>query len=246
VGRQQLQVVAFGPPQAHGAGTTSTASKELGEKEKGFINEMRRVAMKLHTKDQAPKEGGVEAPKPRVWAPTLKGYLRFLTESQAVYQAMESAVQDTSMHPEYAAFQQTGLERSQALTQDLAWFKEKFDLDPPLLEEAGPGTQYAQKVLGLAKTDPQAFICHFYNYYFAHTAGGKMIGSKVAGMLLEGHTLHFYQWNGDLQEHLDGVRKQINELSEHWEAEQKQHCLAETTESFKMAGVIMGCITSEV
>ncbi len=29
----------------------------------GFINEMRRVAMKLHTKDQAPKEGGVEVPK---------------------------------------------------------------------------------------------------------------------------------------------------------------------------------------
>jgi hypothetical protein len=31
----------------------------------GFIAEMRTVAMKLHTKDQAPKEGGQEPPKPQ-------------------------------------------------------------------------------------------------------------------------------------------------------------------------------------
>ena len=31
----------------------------------------------------------------------------------------------------------------------------------------------------LAKTNPQAFLCHFYNIYFAHTAGGRMIGLKV-------------------------------------------------------------------
>ena len=31
----------------------------------------------------------------------------------------------------------------------------------------------------LAKDDPAAFICHFYNFYFAHTAGGKMIGARV-------------------------------------------------------------------
>lgn len=29
----------------------------------GFVEEMRFVAMKLHTKDQAPKEGGKEASK---------------------------------------------------------------------------------------------------------------------------------------------------------------------------------------
>ena len=38
-----------------------------------------------------------------------------------------------------------------------------------------------------------AFVCHFYNHYFAHTAGGRMIGKKMAAMLLEGHELHFYQ-----------------------------------------------------
>lgn len=37
----------------------------------GFIAEMRKVAMKLHTKDQAPKEGEKEAPKQgpvRAWS----------------------------------------------------------------------------------------------------------------------------------------------------------------------------------
>jgi heme oxygenase len=34
-------------------------------------------------------------------------------------------------------------------------------------------------VTELAKSDPQAFICHYYNFYFAHTAGGRMIGNKV-------------------------------------------------------------------
>ncbi len=31
----------------------------------------------------------------------------------------------------------------------------------------------------LAESNPQAFLCHFYNIYFAHTAGGRMIGMKV-------------------------------------------------------------------
>lgn len=31
----------------------------------GFVGEMRAVAMKLHTREQAPKEGGIESPKPK-------------------------------------------------------------------------------------------------------------------------------------------------------------------------------------
>lgn len=38
---------------------------------------------------------------------------------------------------------------------------------------------YVQHIQRLAQEDPQAFICHYYNFYFAHTAGGRMIGSKV-------------------------------------------------------------------
>lgn len=61
---------------------------------------MRMVAMKLHTKDQAPKEGGKETPKEnKPWAPTREGYVRFLAESKAVYDALEQAVV-TQGHPE--------------------------------------------------------------------------------------------------------------------------------------------------
>lgn len=36
---------------------------QVGCASTGFVGEMRAVAMKLHTREQAPKEGGVEAPK---------------------------------------------------------------------------------------------------------------------------------------------------------------------------------------
>ena len=40
------------------------------------------------------------------------------------------------------------------------------------------------------------FMCHYYNHYFAHTAGGRMIGRRMADNLLESTTLKFYQWEG--------------------------------------------------
>ncbi len=117
------------------------------------------------------------------------------------------------------------------------------------------GHSYAKKMQALAKSDPQAFICHYYNFYFAHTAGGRMIGNKVrclaratvplvppqthrrlhahlhgqcsnalaccpdvftvcvcvcvcaqvSEMILDKHTLKFYQWEGDVNTHLDAV-----------------------------------------
>lgn len=62
-------------------------------------------------------------------------------------------------------------------------------------------------------------------------------------MILDGKALEFYQWQGDVNELLEGVRKSINGLAEGWSAPQKEHCLAETEASFKSAGVIMRCIT---
>ncbi len=41
------------------------------------------------------------------------------------------------------------------------------------------GLTYCLLLEKLAKEDPPAFICHYYNFYFAHTAGGRMIGNKV-------------------------------------------------------------------
>lgn len=55
-----------------------------------FMDELRSYAMRLHTKEQAPREGQAAAPKEKQeWKPTTEGYLRFLIESQVVYNAFE-------------------------------------------------------------------------------------------------------------------------------------------------------------
>lgn len=75
-----------------------------------------------------------------------------------------------------AEFRNTGLERSEKLSKDLQWFKEQGYAIP---EPSSPGVTYAEYLKELSEKDPQAFICHFYNIYFAHSAGGRMIGKKV-------------------------------------------------------------------
>lgn len=66
---------------------------------KGFVEEMRFVAMKLHTKDQA-KEGKKEADANPVgkWEPTVEGYLKFLVDSKLVYDTLEKIV-DKAAYP---------------------------------------------------------------------------------------------------------------------------------------------------
>eukprot|EP00238_Polyblepharides_amylifera_P008170 CAMPEP_0196584734 /NCGR_PEP_ID=MMETSP1081-20130531/48288_1 /TAXON_ID=36882 /ORGANISM="Pyramimonas amylifera, Strain CCMP720" /LENGTH=205 /DNA_ID=CAMNT_0041906053 /DNA_START=378 /DNA_END=995 /DNA_ORIENTATION=- len=202
--------------------------------------------MRLHTKDQAPKEGKSE-PKPEEkpmaqWQPTREGYLQFLSESKAVYQAMEDIMMRAS-NDSYKAFQGTGLERSAALEKDIAWFKETYDLEPAELAEDGCGRQYAKLLVRLAEDDPPAFICHFYNVYFAHSAGGRMIGKKMSESLISGAELEFYQYGGaELKELLDGVRDALNLTAESWTREQKDHCLEETEMSFKYSGQILRTI----
>jgi heme oxygenase len=73
-------------------------------------------------------------------------------------------------------FKCTGLERSEQLSKDLHWFKEEGYSIP---EPSKPGIAYSTYLQHLAENDPPAFICHFYNIYFAHTAGGRIIGRKV-------------------------------------------------------------------
>lgn len=65
--RTALVCMAHGHGGGHGHGASATAEHGhgMGEKprpgeKKGFVEEMRFVAMKLHTKEQAPKEGQAE------------------------------------------------------------------------------------------------------------------------------------------------------------------------------------------
>lgn len=226
--------------------TSATTAAEKPNKRypgeaKGFVEEMRFVAMKLHTKDQA-KEGEKEPQGKPVakWEPAVEGYLKFLVDSKLVYDTLEGIV-DKADFPEYAEFRNTGLERSEGLAKDLKWFEEQGHAIP---EPSSPGLEYAQKLEELSKTDPQAFICHFYNIYFAHSAGGRMIGRKVAEKILNGKELEFYKWEGELSQLLQNVREKLNRVAESWTREEKNHCLEETEKSFKYSGDILRLILS--
>lgn len=205
------------------------------------MEEMRFVAMKLHTKDQA-KEGEKEADTQPIgkWEPSVEGYLRFLVDSKLVFDTLEKIV-DKAAYPYYSEFRNTGLERSEKLANDLDWFKEQAYSIP---EPSSPGTTYAKYLENLSETDPQAFICHFYNVYFAHSAGGRMIGKKVAEKVLNSKELEFYKWEGELSELLQNVRDKLNKVAQSWSREEKDHCLEETEKSFKYSGDMLRLILS--
>ncbi|XP_010687998.2 heme oxygenase 1, chloroplastic [Beta vulgaris subsp. vulgaris] len=219
------------------------AVSSSAEVKKGFVEEMRAVAMKLHTKEQAPKEGqkvakGPEEKSPAKWDPTIEGYLKFLVDSKLVYDTLEIIVQQAPVSY-YAEFKDTGLERSQSLEKDLEWFKEQGYTIP---EPSDPGVTYSNYLEELAQKDPQAFICHFYNVYFAHSAGGRMIGRKVSEKILNKKELEFYKWDGELSQLLQNVREKLNIVAESWTREEKNHCLEETEKSFMYSGQILRLI----
>lgn len=225
------------------ATATEMPKKRYPGEAKGFVEEMRFVAMKLHTRDQAkegekkPESGSQPIAK---WEPTVEGYLKFLVDSKLVYDTLDAIISKASC-PFYAEFRNTGLERSEQLAKDLQWFKEQGHTIP---EPSSPGLSYARYLEELSEKDPQAFICHFYNIYFAHTAGGRMIGRKVAEKILEKKELEFYKWDGDLSELLQNVRDKINQVASGWSREEKNHCLEETEKSFKYSGEILRMILS--
>ena len=94
----------------------------------------------------------------------------------------------------------------------------------------------------LAPKDAQSFLCHWYNVYFAHTAGGRMIGASVAKQLALERPLQFYEYEGELAGHMEAVRGRINEVAEGWSREEKDRCLAETAKSFELSGKLLKII----
>ena len=74
--------------------------------------------------------------------------------------------------PAVAAFANTGLERSAALAKDVEWLaREKGLVAAPA---TGAGAEYAKVLRGLSATDPPAFLCHWYNVYFAHSGAPRV------------------------------------------------------------------------
>ena len=157
-----------------------------------ILDELRDVAMRLHTREQAPREGQAEAPaKPEVpYVPTQMDYLQFLVDSLAVYEVLENIVNNNE---QLNMFRNSGIERTKELEKDIAWMCAKFNLERPAVGKAGK--QYAEQLNGMIKSDDDTpeFMCHYYNYYFAHLAGGRMIGKQMSKLLLDGETLEFYK-----------------------------------------------------
>jgi len=205
---------------------------------KGFVEEMRFVAMRLHTKDQAPKEGKMEESVLPIqeWRPKKEDYLQFLVDSLAVYDYMESTIANSD-DPMLSKFANTGLERTEALKKDIAWFEsEGYKAQEP----TKAATKYIEYLSSLLETKQSAFLCHWYNYYFAHTAGGRMIGRMMSSMLFDGKELEFYIWEKDVKEILGEVRERIDEVAKDWSREVKDECLDETSMAFAYSGTVLG------
>ena len=192
--------------------------------------------MKLHTRDQS-KEGEQAAQTPVAkWEPGHAEYLQFLVDSRHVYQTFEDIV---ATNEELVTYRDSGLERAAALDKDIAWFESEGLEVPPL---GSYGKEYAARLSEIAAAEQwEVLTCHFYNFYFAHTAGGRMIGKMMSDKLLDGRTLEFYQWErGDPKEELlPKLREQIDNMAGTWSREQKDACLAETAASFKGGGSLL-------
>lgn len=239
------------------ASTTGKRRKKFypGE-DKGFVEEMRFVAMKLHTnrtvkqgekakekaeeKAEAEPDDDAQSQTAGAWEPTIKCYLQFLVDSKLLHETLEAII-DRAPHSSYAEFRNTGLERSERLAKDLEWFLQQGHAIP---DPRSPGINYSEYLEKIAEKDPPAFICHFYNIYFAHNAGGQMIGRQVAKKILDGRELEFYKCDGDLVKMLKDVKEKLNKVAEGWSREEKNRCLEETRKSFTYSGKIIRLIIS--
>lgn len=148
-----------------------------------------------------------------------------------------------------AELRDTGLERGEALAADLEWFERERGVVRHPSSAGGapgipPGANYVELLADLAETDVPAFICHYYNVYFAHTAGGMMIGRSVSNAILDGAELQFYKYgDADLDKLKDGVRARIERLASEWSDDDVARSVAQTRAAFSNAGAIMRCIT---
>lgn len=57
---------------------------------------------------------------------------------------------------------------------------------------------------------------------------------QLSTSLLDGKELKFYQYDGDVNQLLDAVRSNLNDLADSWTRDQKDHCLKETADAFKV------------
>ena len=135
-------------------------------------------------------------------------------------------------------FTRTGLERSQSIHESLEWIQ-SFDESVVIPDCGAAGHEYADYLKELIDKSVPKFMCHYYNHYFAHTAGGRMIGKKIGNSLFDGEVLSFYQWDGDVREYLENAREKIDGMANEWSEEEKLLCKEETSCTFRYGGSLM-------
>jgi heme oxygenase (biliverdin-producing, ferredoxin) len=140
-------------------------------------------------------------------------------------------------------FKSTGLERGSALASDIDWLTTTKGLSPLPISPSGPGSRYVDLLHSLARDDVPSFMCHYYNIYFAHTAGGAMIGRAVSEVLLDGMELQFYKYKGDSKELGNKVKADLEAVAQAWAAEARERSVAQTGAAFTYMGSLLKCIT---
>ena len=125
-----------------------------------------------------------------------------------------------------------------SIRESLNWMV-SYDTELTIPECGNAGKTYAQFLTNLADESVPKFMCHYYNHYFAHTAGGRMIGKKIGDSLFDGKVLEFYQWNGDVRQSLESTRKKIDDMADEWNEEEKRLCMDETACTFRYGGGLM-------
>ena len=208
--------VSFKPPNSAFKSTTTTTGKSAMLKcvsgvhrqstqmvGKSFVHdEMRPSAIKFHSRDQT-SQGQQPAQVPFTqWSPTKADYLHYLVDSLAVYGELEPAVAN---HMDLRSIRVPGLERANALRADIQWMC-RFDPKLKVPAVGTPGLAYTAYIKKLLEVnDVPGLVCHYYNTYFALSAGGLRIGQHLANKLLGGKKLQFYTFDPPVENNPPGT-----------------------------------------
>ena len=141
----------------------ASATESAPKDSPGFCaGPLRDAAMKLHTTDQAHKEGKQPAQKPTSswspsWSPSRSpsrvNYLQYLVDSLAVYEELERIVTTNAL---LTQFKNTGLERVMPLKNNVEFMVKEYSLAVPGLSSAA--TDYVAE-LKLLEGNVPAFVC---------------------------------------------------------------------------------------
>ena len=223
-----------------------------------FVNDVLKIkSLNLH--HDSLKQKSLQLRKEKKAPPfsniTARKYFQYLVNCEYIYTIIESKLSQydsdsssssSSRSRRLLMFQDTRMERSEALKKDLIFLRETFDflpednlVDPKVLE-------YGNYLMLLVEDDtkfPQ-FLCHYYNLYFAHTAGGMMIGNIAQRKFQFNQRLQFYMYeNNKMNEYKTKLRHKIDHfISSHWNEAQKNACANETLCAFTNINFMMECL----